>query len=667
MEEKNQLLIKDVESLNIDFNNLKPEDFEDALSKTLEKAVVEFDRINSIKNHKFDELFSYPEASRLMAIYNLLSTLNSLVKNIDYRNIFEKYNEILTVQFIKWNFDKKNYSNLELYAVSDDFQMQSIIRQNIVLKTIKELKKSGINLSSLDKKKFLSISKKIESLTLKFINNNTDSQEELYFIVNKSSLKGLNSRALANIESLRLEKGLSQDMCYINEISGLLSDAMLDVRKQGIRKKIYEARKKSCLSGKYNNTKIIDQIYKLKQQRAAILGYKSVAHEVLEHNMVKSPEAVQKFINDLGNATLPYARQQFEELKNFGENLLKRPMKPWDFSFVAKKMEKKNAKLDLDVIRNYFPVKHVVDSLFDFCEEKFSVTFREINKKTWNEDVRVYEVYENSVLVGTLYMDLYKREGKRPGAWLSAICSSRDNSIDSKKAVALLVCNTPKDINESTFSLDDVVTLFHEMGHALHHLLSKVKEQYYSGFNNVEQDAVEFPSQLLDMFVYNKNVLKRISKNVITGENLSNKLIKKIQDSKKFLGAIQIMRSLQYSDMDMSLYLQNEKHPFEIEKEITEKWIVNPDHDSENYIMKKFIHIFAGYSAGYYGYQWAEVLSADAFNFLTEKVSKKESQKRFYDYKKHILYTGGETPMSINYHNFTKSEPNVKSLIKQYL
>lgn len=668
MQEINQLLVNDVESFNVDFTKLNVEDFENALEVSLKKATEEFNSIRKMKNHTFDELFSFPETSHLLSVFGLLGTLISLIDNEEYRQLYEKYNEILTVQMLEWNFDKRNYRNLEAYSRSEDYNKQPLIRQNIVQKTILDLKKSGINLSNAEQKKFRKIAQKLSVLTTKFTNNVTDAQKKLNFVVSKNSLRGLSDRAWANVEALRVEKGLPENKCYIDEVSGLLADVMSDVRNQSIRKKIYDARKKSCTSGKFNNIKVIDKIYKLKQEAANILGYKSVAHEVLAENMAGKPENVLKFINDLGSEALPHARNQFNEVSTFGEKLLKRQIKPWDIPFVTKKMEKKLAKLDSDVIRNYFPVDHVIQSLFDFCKDKFGVSFVQVEKKAWDEDVRFFEVYENGELVGSMYMDLFKREGKRPGAWLSPICTARNNSVSQKKAVALLVCNAPKDTGVSTFSLDEVVTLFHEMGHALHHLLSKVSEEYFSGFNHVQHDAVEFPSQLLDMFVYNEEVLKKISKHVDTGAPLSKPLIEKIKKSKKFLGAIHIMRTLQFSDMDMSLYLQNEKHPFEIEREVKEKWLINPNYDRENFSMKSFMHIFSGgYDAGYYGYQWAEVLSADAYNYLTEKVSKAEMKLRFERYKKHVLYTGGEQSMSNNYYDFAKSEPNVKSLIQQYI
>lgn len=668
MNKENQILNNDVESFDVDFSKLNAKDFEEALAVSLDGASEEFEQVRKMKNHTFEELFGLPKVNQLLSVYGLLRNLVNLIENKEYREIYEKYGEILTGKFIEWNFDKKSFKNLEAYSRSSDYAKQPLIRQNIVQKNILDLKKSGIDLSNAEQKKFRKVSQRLSVLTNKFANNVTDAQKNLNFIVSKNSLRGLSDRAWANVEALRVQKGLPEEKCYIDEVSGLLTEVMSDVRNQSIRKKIYQARKKTCLSGKFNNTKLADTIYKLKQEKASILGYPSLAHQVLEDNMASTPENVLKFINELGNEALPHARAQFKEMTEFGEKLLKRPVEPWDIQYVTKKMKSKQLSLDANVVREYFPVEHVIKSLFDFCEEKFGVSFVQTTKSTWHEDVKVLNVVENGEVIGNLYMDLYKRDGKRPGAWLSPICTARDNTISKKKAVALLVCNAPKDVGESTFSIDEVVTLFHEMGHALHHLLSKVKEEFYSGFNHVQHDAIEFPSQLLDMFVFNEDVLKRISKNVRTGAPLSKSLITKIQKSKKFLGALQIMRTLQYSDMDMTLYLQHDKTPFEVENEIKEKWLVNPNYDKNLFLMKNFLHIFGGgYSAGYYGYQWAEVLSADAYRYLTEKVSKKENQARFDSYKRHVLYTGGEQTMSNNYYDFTKSEPNVKSLIEQYI
>lgn len=665
----NELLKDSVLNFDVNFEKLIPEMFEEALAETLALAKKELDTKRELRNPTFKELWYDKAVQKFGAVFNVLQNLTGLKEDQALRDIEEKYEEKWNEFSLSWLFDKKLFKQTEAFLLTEEYKQLSDTRKRMVNKSLSDWRKSGIGLSVSQQKKFAKLKDKASKLSFKFGNNITDSQKFLSLVVSRNSLRGLSERSWRNAEKLSKEHGLPEDKIYIDEISGLFSDVMTDVRNESVRKRIYNMRKKSCVSGKHSNVKIINELYKTRQEKTQMLGYKDVAEMVLEENMAANAERVADFIKNLGNTAIPHARNDIKTLYEFGEKLLKRPVQPWDISYVWNKMEKKLAKLDNEELRKFFPVTHVIDGLFKFCAEKFDVHFKAVPEKSvWHKDVTYYDVYEGNTYLGGIYFDLFKREGKRSGAWLAPLKSSCNNEDESSFAYAMLVCNSNKDEGTPTFSHDEVVTLFHEMGHGLHHILSKAKEEFYSGFNHVQFDAIEFPSQFLELFAYNEEVLKMISCHIETQEKLNGRWIKKIQDSKKFLGSLRIMNTLIYSDIDQKIYTQHTAHPLDIENEVREKWMYNENADKLNYKTPSFHHIFGGgYAANYYSYQWAEVMSADAYEYLTEKVSKNELNKRFNQYKTHVLYTGGEQSMANNYHDFVGREPKFEALVAQYI
>lgn len=665
----NELLTNAVRYFDVDFKKLTPEMFREALDKRLELAKTEIQELRKNKSPSFKDLFYSPQSSGFLNVLSMVHNLTSLKEDLELRKIQEQYDEKWTELSMDVMFDEKLFKKTEAFVLTDEFQTLNNVRKKMVLKYIDDWRQSGIGLPKAEQKRFAKNTEKLNKLSFKFSNNNTDANKEMFLIVSKNSLKGLSERSWKNAEKLSKEKGVPEGKIYIDETSGLFTDVMNDVRNEGVRKRIYKMRKNKCLKGKFSTVKLIEEIYKLKQDSAKLLGYENVVACEVKDNMAATPQRVREFIDNIGKEAIEVARSDMNKINEFSLKILKRKPNFWDKQYVINKMEKKVAKLDQEELRKFFPVSKVVDGLFKFCEEKFNVRFIEDKTRSlWHDDVTFYNVYEGENHIGGIFFDLFKREGKRGGAWLSPICSSRNNDIDNAKAYAMLVCNSNKDEGTPTFSFDEVVTLFHEMGHGLHHLLSKAQEEYYSGFNHVQFDAIEFPSQLLEMFSYNTEVLKMISAHVETGEPLNARWIKKIQESKKFMGSFRIMTTLTYSDIDHSIYTQFNAHPFDIEKNIKAKWKISETLDEDYFMTKSFSHIFAGgYQGNYYSYQWAEVLSSDAYQYLTEKVSKAENQKRFNKYKTCVLYTGGEESMSTNYQDFVGREPDVKSLLAQYI
>lgn len=665
----NPLLSSDIASFHVDFKKLVPSMFSQAYDYLLEKAQAEIDTTLHISDPSFKELFYHPNYERLTDLHHLLCSLNALIENEEMRKIEEKYSPILSEKITLWSLDKHMFDKIVDFTKTNHFANLSLSRKKMIEKIIKDLKNSGIDLPIKQKRQLAKLNQKLSILTQKFQNNITDAQEQLSFIVKPSELKGLSERAMRNAVNLSKEEDIEDGKLLITESSGLISNVMENCTSFRLKKKIYNHKKRLCTKGKFNNTKLIDKIYRLEQEIATLLGYETYAHMAVEDNMAKTPKIVLEFLDKLGNTAFPYAQKEVEEVNNFGQRILSREPQWWDHDYILDQMKKQNLNIDSEKIRKYFPVEHVLQGLFNFCKEKFDVSFiQNKSRPVWHEDVIFFDVYEGTTLIGGIFIDLYKRPGKTPGAWLDPLANYENNDIAQVKPVALLVCNAPKDIGQkSTFEIDEIVTLFHEMGHALHHLLSKVDEEFFSGFNNVEHDAVELPSQLLENFVYQKDILKKISCHIESNLPISDEMILQIQKSKKFLGATVIISMVRYAEMDMNLYLQKTKHPYELEEESMKKWQISKKVDFQRKRMPVFSHIFGGgYAAGYYAYQWAEVLAADGLDYLTS-VQGVEQQDRFDKYKNEILYTGGARSMQDNYIAFTGKPANPEYLIKSYI
>lgn len=667
----NQFLSESIEIFDIDFNQLDSIKINEAYEQLLVKATNDFNAGLSKSHSSFEDFFSDKNLDKLMALHGLVGSLNSLISNDELRDLEEKFSPILSQKLAEWSLNKVMFDKICDFSKTKSFDLLPDIRKKMITKIIKDLTDSGIALSEDKKSQLINLKSKLSTLVQKFQNNITDAQASFSIKVKLSELTGLPARSIDTIKGLNPELNIFKDYFYINESSGLLSDVMIYSDNPKIRKKIYDKRKCLCTKGKYSNIDLIDKIYKIKQDIAAILGYSNYAEMVLEDNMAKNSSNVLDFLEEVGGKAYIQAKQEANYILQEGNKILNRPVEWWDHEYICNKILKSTYSVDTETVRSYLPVDHVLSKLFELCDKYFNLSFvLDPTKSVWNEDVKYYDVFENNVHIGGIFFDLYKREGKSPGAWLNPISSYENNTIKSQKPYCLLVCNTPKSSNSiSTFDLNEVITLFHEMGHAVHHLLSKVSEEYYSGFNNVEHDGVEIPSQLFENLVYNQDILKFISKNINDGTSLPENIINNIVESRKFLGATSIINMVKFSEMDMKLYTQNIAHPFDLEIEAMKKWQLVDNTDFDRKRMASFGHIFGGgYSAGYYSYQWAEVYAIDGYQHIIENGAfSPETIDRFKKYKENILYTGGEFGMKNNYLAFRGSDPKVENYINFYL
>lgn len=659
----NPLLNKNIIHHDIDFNNIKPEHFVEAFSILLPEIEKEHEYLMSEAPLVYEDMFeNAPYQEQLMSVLHILHSLNLTVQTNDIKNIAEEYLPKISAVFKKMQLDDRGYIRLKEYKLSNEYQCLESIKKKMIEDIIFNYEMGGINLPQEQKDELQSLAYQLAEKTTEFENNLTEVEATLEKEFFKEELKGLSERALGNAQ-------ISGDKLLVSESSGLYDDILKNCEVESTRKAVYEDSLRVGIAEGFDNRPILEEILKLRQQYAKILGFDTYANSALVKRMVKTPQEALEFINQLGNQAYAQAKSESESIKQASIEILGKEPDFHDRAYVVTQMKKQLYKVEQEVIRQYFPVEHTVNGLLQLIENLYDITFTvNKDKATWHEDVIVYDLQDKTTQkpVGSLYMDLYKRKFKSSGAWMSSAVSRDVYKDKTKLPVAYIVCNAPKDTHgQSTFEFNEIVTLFHEMGHALHHLLTEVDTEYYSGLNGVQHDAVELPSQFMENFVWDYEIIKLISSHITTGEVLPKEEFDKMVNMKNFLSASGLIRQIIFSELDMRLYSQNDVVASQIENEVFDKWLTRP-RDKREFFLPSFSHIFAGgYSAGYYAYKWAEVLSADSFAALKEVGDTYHDQKVVANkFRKLILAQGGAENMEDNFMAFRGRNPDVKYLLK---
>lgn len=664
--QSNPLLTKELKSLNLNFQDLKPSHFSEAFEYLL--PLAEKEHLDSIScEPTYENLFLKSENSEQLNIaYHLLHSLVSLDSSDELRQVQENYSNKIISFYMKTSLDVNSYNQIMKLKNSANFNNLTEGQIKTVNEVIKSFNQSGVHLPQEQKNELTQLNIELDNLRQQFEQNLTNYIEFSGFHVKLEDLDGLPERSIL---SAKTEKD-GKTVYFVDENSGLFDDIMTFAKSSELRKKVYEVKKLSGRHPQFNNIDIISHIHLKKQKTAEILGYSSYSELSLEDNIAKNPLNVSKFLNELGQKALPKAHADFHLIHDFGTKFLqKSQLDPWDYSYVQNKYKELHLFINEEQIRNYFPVKHVVSKTFEYFSKLFNIEIRETEHlPLWNNDVKYYEIFENNNKISSFFFDPYARNGKMPGAWADGIIV-RDFEIQQRLPVAMIVCNNPKDNNtESTFKFYELVTFFHEFGHLLHHCLSKVNYSMFSCFNNVQRDAIEFPSQFLENFVYQYEVIEYISSHIETKEPLHPNDFKKLYDLKLFMSGLFLTRFVQMSEMDLILYSQTEKDPISIEKESLKKWQVNPNSDLDNLRMPQFSHIFGGgYESNYYSYQWAEILSLDLLDEFSRNFHNSEKiQSLAQSYKENVLYTGGYNDMEFNFYQILGRKPNMDKYLKYY-
>lgn len=646
-----------------DFNLDNLENSKEILEKLLDEKRVLINELLNIENKTYKN-FVLPFQEIGESINEFLTPIFHIdsVKNSEITT--KVYEECLPI-ISKYETDISQNENIYLSLKDIQFNEKSILNdiQNKVLENeIRDFELSGCNLENNKKKRLEEINLKLSELSHKFSQNLLNATNAFEMII--TNFEDVKEIPQSDLELAKFEEDGIIKYKFTLQMPSYLAYITYGTNRER-REEIYKA---YCTKAPENG-KIIEQILALKDEKVKILGFENYAQYSLATKMAKTEDDVISFLEELGNKAKKKAKEELEEIKEIALKDGISDFRSSDMAYYSEKLKKAQYDLDEEYYRPYFEQQSVLNGFFDFLHQMFNIKFTKTQTKVWDEKVKVYDLSEDGKTIARIYIDLEARKDKRGGAWMNNWHSHfRNSNGEINLPTAYIVGNFPQSTKEipSLLRHSDVVTLFHEMGHALHHLLSKIEEPFVSGISGVAWDTVEFPSQFLEYFSYDKDVLKLFAKHYQTGEVLDDEAIDRIIKAKNFQSSLATVRQVEFALFDFKLYQKLYKTEDEIQSlldTIREEFaaIIPPRY---NKFQNGFSHIFSGgYSAGYYSYKWAEVLSADAFYMFIDSgnIFNKELGIKYRDT---ILSQGGSYDMDKLFFDFAKREPSIDSLLK---
>ncbi len=598
----------------------------------------------------------------LSLFWSAVSHLHSVVNSDQLREVYKNALAELS------KYSTEIGQNLELYNAIKSLKATNATEQKIIDDELLGFKLSGVTLSEAKKSRYGEIQTKLSELSTEFETNLLDAtQAWKKEISDVKLLKGLPEHALNTAKSLGADSSH-----YVLTLDQPCFHAVITYcENESLRKEMYQAyvtRASDQSDAKqYDNSDLIKQLLSLKHEKSQLLGFDNYAQLSLATKMAPSTNKVMEFLTELAEKSLNQAKAEFTELESYAGSKLQ----PWDIAFYSEKQQQQHYSISQEDLRPYFPQSKTIQGMFSIASKLYGVHFeQQENISTWHPDVNYYEIYNKDGSVrGGLYMDLYARENKRGGAWMDDFISYRKKSDGTiQTPVAFLTCNfaPPSENQEAYFSHDEVITLFHEFGHCLHHLMTTVPYLSASGINGVEWDAVELPSQFFENWCWQQEALTPLTKHKETGEALPEELFNKLYKAKNFQSAMGMLRQLEFSMFDFTIHkdyaLAAPVDVLTTLRELRKKYSVLPQTEY-NRFPQAFSHIFAGgYAAGYYSYKWAEVLSSDAFaRFEEEGIF---NEKTGQDFLEQILSKGSSRKALESFIAFRGREPSIDALIK---
>lgn len=649
--------------------------FQLTLNSTLKRHLQTIDNI-LLENTRFNwnNLMQPLEDmdDELERLWSPLAHLHAVVDSDPLRNCYEACLSKLSAYESAIGHNQRLYEAIK----SIDLSALNKTQQKIIHDSLLDFELSGVNLLPDEKKRFEHIQARLAELSNQFENNVLDATLDFSLHIDEpEKLNGLPEHSIQRAQNLAQEKGLSGYLlnleypCY-HAIITHAEDRQL--RETFYHAYVTRASEIGPSAGCYDNNPVVDEILNLRYEKARILGFSNYAEYSIATKMAESTEQVLEFLHDLTTRAYRQALLEYDRLQTFArKNCNIDSIKPWDIAFITEKKQNHLFNLTQESLRSWFPLNKVMDGLFAIVHRLYGMHFEAIdNNDVWHPDVRCYQVYDNeNTLRGTIYTDLFSRGNKRGGAWMDSLQSRIKRSDGSvQMPIATLNCNftNPSKNKEAYLSHDEVLTLFHEFGHCLHHVLTKVDYISASGINGVEWDAVEFPSQFFENWCWNESALELLTEHETTKEPLPYEIYERLLASKNFLSAMALIRQLEFSTFDFRLHCEFQpgvpKQMEAILEEVRKVTSVTPRAEYNRFPLS-FSHIFGGgYAAGYYSYKWAEVLSSDAFaRFEEEGIFNQHTGRDFLHF---ILETGGSRKATETYIGFRGRIATVDALLK---
>ena len=654
------------------FDVVKPEHFIPALNAAIETAKTSLEKYKQNKATDFQSVIveKGDMTEQVDYIAGIFFNLHSAECSEELEKISPEISETLTKFGNDISLDPVIFARVKACYDSRFEQKLNPEEMKIIEQTYKGFVRNGALLSDSEKDQVRVIDEKMAKLTLTFSQNVLKATNEYVLeIKDRKDLEGLPEAVIEAAAETAEKKGMKGSWAFGLDAPSFMP-FMTYIKNRDLRKKMALANGSKTFNTKYDNQETLKEILTLRTERAKILGFNTHADYVLEERMAMSPKKVMDFLDELLVKAKPHAEKDIERLKKLAKDMDGiTDFQSYDSAYYSEILKMKELDMDDEMVRPYFKLENVVDGVFKVAGLLYGLNFKEVfNVPKYHEDVRTFEVFDEAQkFVGLFYTDFFPRPTKRPGAWMSGIREQGMYHGKIERPHIMIVCNftKPTKTKPSLLTLDEVLTLYHEFGHALHGLLSNVKYRDLSG-TNVFWDFVELPSQIMENWVLEKECLDLFAVHYETGEKIPADLVKKIKESGKFLEGLGTLRQLSFAFLDMGYHSADPKTVTDVaafESKLVDRTSLLPKMPGTS-ISTSFSHIFAGgYSAGYYSYKWAEVLDADAFEFFqTSGIFNREVAKKF---RENILERGGtEHPMEL-YKRFRGQEPDVGALLRR--
>ncbi len=606
--------------------------------------------------------------------WSMVSHLNSVANTPALREAYNSGLEKLTDYANKIGQNEKLYAAYAALRESAEFETLNTAQKKVIDNALRDFKLAGVALEKTKKEQYAALNQELSKLQSQFQDHVMDATDNWHHDISDiHELAGLSPQAIMLAKQAAEKAEVAGWRLTLDYPSYQAVITYADNR--ALRQKIHQAylTRASDLGAqtKWDNSALMEKIVAIRHEMAVLLGFKNYAELSLAKKMAKNPEQVLSFLYDLAKKAKPFAESEFAELTDFAKKTAGiTALEPWDLAYFSEKLQQKKYALSDEMLRPYFPIDTVLSGMFEVIKRLYGINC--VEKKTfptWHPSVRFFELFDsNNEVIGSFYLDLYARQQKRGGAWMDEARVRRVSSAEIQKPIAFLTCNfrAPAESVPSLLTHDEVLTLFHEFGHGLHHLLTKVDYASISGINGVSWDAVELPSQFMENWCWQSEALDFISGHYQDQKPLPKEFLSNLLKLRNFQAGMMLVRQIEFALFDFRLHL--EFHPEqgarvqEILNEVRKLVTVTPVAPYSRF-QHSFTHIFSGgYAAGYYSYLWAEVLSQDAFaRFEEEGIFNPKTGKSFWD---EILAKGGSLEAAVLFKNFRGREPSLEPLLR---
>jgi oligopeptidase A len=609
---------------------------------------------------------------RIGRAWGQVGHLNAVMNSPGLREVYNANLPKITQYYTEVSQHRGLYDKFKALRNSGAFEQLTDAQRRIVENELRDFRLGGAELSADDKARFMAIRERLSQLSSRFSDNLLDATNAFgHFVTDPAELTGIPEDVLEAASEAAKADGREGWKFTLHAPSYVPVLQYADNR--GLRELMYReyvTRASEFGKTEWNNTPLIEEILRLRRDMARLLGFGSYAEYSLAPKMAQSPQQVLDFLNELTVRAKPYAQRDLDEVTAFAHaELGLSKLETWDLAYASEKLRVARYAFSDQELKQYFPETTVMPGMFRLIETLYGLTIAPAEAPVWHPDVRFYAIRDRAgALVGEFYVDLYARSSKRGGAWMDEAITRRRKAGQVQVPVAYLTCNfsAPVGGKPAVFTHDEVITLFHEFGHGLHHLLTRVDYLGVSGINGVEWDAVELPSQFMENFCWEWGVVEPMTRHVETGKRLPRELFDKMLAAKNFQSGLHTVRQIEFALFDLHLHYDFDpdgaQTPLDLIQSVRERVavVIPPPY---NRFPNNFSHIFAGgYAAGYYSYKWAEVLSADAYSLFEEHgVLDPETGKRFWN---EILGVGGSRPALESFKAFRGREPKIDALLR---